>query len=161
MTAQTQLDFMDDSAAVSGSDQRLVRCISLWQPWASLMACGAKFLETRGWDTKVRGEVWIHAAKTTKGITMMWADDERREAMERALNLGIDDWPHALPLGALVARGRLVRTMPTDTALREFADQEPFGDFGPGRYAHEYVDLSAIEPIRWKGAQGFFFAPNK
>ena len=45
----------------------IIRCISLWQPWASLMARGHKYFETRSWDTKIRGEVWIHAAKSVEG----------------------------------------------------------------------------------------------
>lgn len=29
--------------------------ISLWQPWATLMAIGAKTIETRSWSTRHRG----------------------------------------------------------------------------------------------------------
>src|SRR5688500_8502206 len=37
--------------------------ISLTQPWASLMALGAKLNETRGWRTGFRGWIALHAAK--------------------------------------------------------------------------------------------------
>jgi hypothetical protein len=40
-----------------------VKAITLWQPWASLLACGAKQFETRSWATKFRGQIAIHAAK--------------------------------------------------------------------------------------------------
>jgi hypothetical protein len=40
-----------------------IKCISLWQPWASLVAVGAKRIETRGWATAYRGRLGIHAAK--------------------------------------------------------------------------------------------------
>lgn len=39
-----------------------MKAITIWQPWASLIACGAKKYETRGWPTKYRGPIAIHAA---------------------------------------------------------------------------------------------------
>jgi hypothetical protein len=40
-----------------------MKCISLHQPWASLVVVGAKRYETRHWSTAVRGQILIHAAK--------------------------------------------------------------------------------------------------
>lgn len=40
-----------------------VRGLTLWEPWATLVATGQKRLETRSWDTSYRGWVAIHAAK--------------------------------------------------------------------------------------------------
>src|SRR5690242_8554312 len=40
-----------------------IKAISLWQPWASLMAIEAKRNETRGKPWKYQGDVAIHAAK--------------------------------------------------------------------------------------------------
>lgn len=40
-----------------------VRALSLWQPWASLVAVGAKTIETRRHRTHYRGRLLIHAAK--------------------------------------------------------------------------------------------------
>ena len=39
-----------------------VKAITIWQPWASLLACGAKRYETRSWATNYRGPIAIHAA---------------------------------------------------------------------------------------------------
>ena len=39
-----------------------MRALTLWQPWASLVAIGAKQWETRSWGTKYRGPLLIHAA---------------------------------------------------------------------------------------------------
>lgn len=41
-----------------------MRTISLWQPWATLIAIGAKHYETRSWNIHFRGEIAIHAART-------------------------------------------------------------------------------------------------
>lgn len=37
--------------------------LSIRQPWATLIACGYKPIENRNWDTKVRGEILIHAGR--------------------------------------------------------------------------------------------------
>src|SRR6266496_247116 len=40
-----------------------MKAISLWQPWATLMALNFKKVETRIWETKYRGPLAIHAAQ--------------------------------------------------------------------------------------------------
>ncbi len=40
-----------------------MKAITIWQPWASLIACGAKKFETRSWATNYRGPIAIHVAK--------------------------------------------------------------------------------------------------
>ena len=44
--------------------------VSLWQPWASLMAGGAKKVETRSWrwPKELPAIVAIHAAKTWNDV---------------------------------------------------------------------------------------------
>lgn len=39
-----------------------MKVITIWQPWASLIVLGHKKIETRGWATKYRGPLLIHAA---------------------------------------------------------------------------------------------------
>lgn len=40
-----------------------MKIITLWQPWATLIALGIKKFETRSWSTRYRGKLAIHAAK--------------------------------------------------------------------------------------------------
>src|SRR5690348_17556570 len=40
-----------------------MKALTLTQPWASLVAIGAKRIETRSWSTSYRGPLAIHAAK--------------------------------------------------------------------------------------------------
>jgi len=37
-------------------------CLSMWQPWASLLVYGIKIVEGRNWPTSHRGRLWIAAA---------------------------------------------------------------------------------------------------
>ncbi len=47
----------------SSSQPRTMPCLSLSQPWATLIAVGAKTMETRSWRTYYAGPLAIHAAK--------------------------------------------------------------------------------------------------
>lgn len=38
-------------------------CLTMHQPWASLLVHGIKRVEGRGWNTDFRGRLWIHAGK--------------------------------------------------------------------------------------------------
>lgn len=40
-----------------------MKALTLTQPWATLVAIGAKRIETRGWSTLYQGPLAIHAAK--------------------------------------------------------------------------------------------------
>ena len=37
-------------------------CLTMHQPWASLLVYGIKRIEGRAWSTEHRGSLWIHAA---------------------------------------------------------------------------------------------------
>ena len=37
-------------------------CLTMHQPWASLLVYGIKRIEGRTWSTEHRGSLWIHAA---------------------------------------------------------------------------------------------------
>lgn len=139
-----------------------IKCITLWQPWASLMFCG-KMFETRSWKTAVRGRIYIHAAVTLQGIkeVMSWPAhlQDDRVAIENALKtIGIENWLNDLPRGKILGHGHLRDCIPAQQAADELPMQRPFGDFSPGRWAHHYVHATRLkEPIEAKGKQGFWW----
>lgn len=56
-----------------------MRALTLWQPWASLVAIGAKTIETRSWPapaSAVGERIAIHAAATTRGFHELPGDCE-------------------------------------------------------------------------------------
>ncbi len=56
----------------------VMKAISLWQPWASLVACGAKPFETRHWappDKLIGQTIAIHAAKKIDKDAAKMAED--------------------------------------------------------------------------------------
>lgn len=84
-----------------------MKAITIFQPFASLIATGAKRIETRGWPTKYRGELAIHAGKTTPAwvAELMSEPSELREICAKYLGWGGIDGRslHDMPTGVIVA----------------------------------------------------------
>lgn len=131
-----------------------MRCISLWQPWASAVALGLKRIETRHWSTNYTGKLAIHAAKR-------WTGDERDTA---AMFAGLYDLRLAAPpLGAIVATARLVRCDRSEDILRRGIGEmeEAFGNYGRGRFGWILDDIVMLEEsVPFRGMQGLFDVPD-
>jgi activating signal cointegrator 1 len=52
--------FKEDQAFYREQDD-VGMCLSMHQPWASLLVHGFKRFEGRAWNNKYRGALWIHA----------------------------------------------------------------------------------------------------
>lgn len=84
--------------------------ITLWQPWASLVACGAKRWETRGWRTSYRGPLRIHAAKVERPEeAALVALPAIHDALWPAL--GFDRRPMPTSVRERLPRGAIVATV--------------------------------------------------
>lgn len=141
-----------------------MKALSLWQPWATLMALGSKRIETRSWSTKYRGPLAIHAAKR---FTRTERELCGLEPFAGVLSAGGYDDLDDLPLGALVAVVDLVDIVPTDPTLfgairTELGEHElSFGNYGPGRFAWKTENCRRLDdPVPWRGAQGLFWVPT-
>lgn len=97
------------------------RVLTLTQPWATLVAIGAKKIETRSWPTSYRGPLLIHAASglgPAGGLDGL-GDLIKREPFKSALGDLIRDarpnWitTERLPRGAIVAACNLLDCVPT------------------------------------------------
>ena len=136
-----------------------MKALSVTQPWATLIAMGAKKIETRTWSTSYRGRLAIHASK---GFPK-WAKETCAEPAF-ACELG----PGPLPLGMVIATCRLISCIPTrELQQNRVIEVDPvacssdfylddrertFGDYAPGRWAWLLADFRPCEPISAKGA---------
>lgn len=132
-----------------------MKAISLWQPWASAIALLLKHNETRGWATRYRGPLAIHAAKR-------WQEDQKVFAnllQEQGLRFPVG----SVQLGCVVAVCWLEDCVPTSAVLPTISKQEQlFGNYGPGRYAWLLRDVVALKgPVQFSGKQGFFEVPDQ
>lgn len=149
--------------------------LTLTPPWGTLIAIGAKHIETRSWSTNYRGRIAIHQAKGTRpiggdqGLMELCRSEPFRSVLVGAGYLGTP----ALPRGAIVATAELIKCMSTDwlsgtgrtTVLNstlpvEFVlnpQERAFGDYSAGRYAWLLADVKALpEPIPARGGQGLW-----
>jgi activating signal cointegrator 1 len=96
-----------------------IKCLTLTQPWATLVAIGAKRIETRSWATSYRGPLAIHAATSLKPVggrlglhalcgTPPFCDVLLAAGYSAML---VPAW--GLPLGAIVAVRELIDCVPT------------------------------------------------
>ena len=143
--------------------QTTLPCLSLWEPWASLIVAGVKHHETRHWPTKVRGRVAIHAAKRCERDVGVHLDD----LCSRTLG---PDWPTTRPAGCVVAVAELTACRRAEDVWDEWEQasirggprpeqrsDHVAGNFGPGRFAFRLVDVRPLrEPLPLLGRQGFF-----
>jgi len=144
-----------------------VRALTLWQPWASLLAAGAKRFETRSRVTHYRGPLLIHAAARKFSPTAP-RDAEilrhlNRPAFVEAMTevLGHADLER-LPYGAIIASARLEDCQQLPEGLhyipssfdRQLEREALFGDFTPGRYLWRVEIVRKLDvPVRAPGAR--------
>ena len=141
-----------------------MKAITLWQPWASLLAWGIIEYETRSWATQYRGPMAIHAAaREPKNIF-----NQMSGTITSILGAGnLPDYPR----GAIIATADLIacHEMQEDengnmgfwrnsNGRKEFyaisAPQAALGDWQPGRYAWEFTNMRRLDkPIPAKGGQ--------
>lgn len=151
-----------------------MKAITLTQPWATLVAIGAKRIETRSWSTSYRGPLAIHAAAGASTIGWPQINHICRNTEPFKSVLQLTEHPaHALPLGAIVATATLVQCVripePTHAFVFELEPstwivppheseaERAFGDYTPGRFAWLLTDVKPLpEPIPAKGALGLW-----
>ncbi len=59
-----------------------MKALTLYQPWATLVAIGAKRVETRNWTTSYRGQLAIHVSKTVKIDHKLWWSEPYATALQ-------------------------------------------------------------------------------
>ena len=131
----------------------MMKAISLWQPWATLLASGVKRYETRSWPTSHRGIIAIHAGKK-------WDDEILRECLSGPLAAALcaaDVEPASLPRGAFVGVAEVVACVPTGGAVQPCGLEEAVGDWTPGRFVWDCNNAVLFaEPIPARGFQGIW-----
>lgn len=136
-----------------------MKAVSLWQPWATLIAIGAKRIETRNWPAPrsiVGQRIAIHAAKRTSEL---WICQEPP----------FNEYVHEaeLPLGAVIATAVIARCVEmNELSIAELERTRPheaaFGHYAIGRFAWVLRDVVQLpEPVSFRGAQGVFDVPDE
>jgi len=151
-----------------------MKVLTVHQPWATLIACGAKRYETRSWAPSAKALptgslLAIHASQQegTKGFDAMGRAAEAEASRlfdERGIDLGTP-----LPRGKVLCVCRVVGFFPTaplgglyvipntDAVSYPAYPETELGDFSPGRYAWELEVVEVLDPpIPARGRQGLW-----
>ena len=133
-----------------------MKAITIHQPWASLIAIGAKHYETRSWATKYRGPITIHASKKEALLTMWRLPKETTEAVFETFKNNADLNFSFLNRGCVLLVADLTNVYKTEE-LNPSKLERMFGDWTPGRYAWELQNVRVLpSPVLAKGKQGLW-----
>lgn len=101
-----------------------MKCLTLHQPWASLMAAGLKRVETRSWPLHYRGPLLIHAGKKWDAdLAFLAAGRPFRTALEQ-IGVVFEATEEAaqrgwgIPFGAIIGRVDVTGCVGTDRVGR-------------------------------------------
>jgi hypothetical protein len=155
-----------------------IPALTIWQPWASLIAAGAKPYEWRGWEAPKRligRRIAIHAgSRKVKHPEIADLLLQLRREGERGTSLIVDKampllerWhtsPGALPLSSILCTA----VLGIPITARAYASQYGTGAADSDRIDHTkwgwpLTEIEQVEPfVPAKGMQGFWMwsAPN-
>lgn len=139
-----------------------MKALSLIQPWASLVASGAKRWETRSWRANYRGPLAIHASAAMPISARDLIDQHPfRWRLAAGLACRPGDIALALPRGAVIGITWLEDVVRTED-IRDDLDEEEiaFGNFGDGRYAWRLREPESFAPVCWRGHLGLWDLPD-
>src|SRR6266403_974869 len=129
-----------------------MKCISLWQPWASLWLTDRKRHETRHYATAHRGLLYVHAAK--RPIRESDLSPRLRAICEEEF---VGHFWKELPFGAVIGIVNIADCIRTEDVNPIEADDMECGDFSPGRYAwRRSLNPTHIAPWPYKGLQSMW-----
>ncbi|MGS0745573.1 ASCH domain-containing protein [Syntrophomonas erecta subsp. sporosyntropha] len=138
-----------------------MKALTVYQPWASLIALGEKRIETRGWYTKYRGPLAIHAAATCKAkyMDLAWQEpfysallplhkpNPTNPTLKAVINY---PWMSIIGICNLVDCVSITSEFVAGLSVKE----RVFGDYTLGRFAWTLKDVYPLkEPIAVRGRQ--------
>lgn len=120
-----------------------MKTLSIKEPYASLIKNKVKHYETRSYDTKYRGEIFIHASLGKKE-----ACDELWKMVGKVLP------------GYIICKANLVDSICMDDEFINEVGKNHWeyksGYYKPGRYAWKLENVEVITPIKAKGNLGLW-----
>jgi hypothetical protein len=143
----------------------MMKALTVYHPWAELIALNEKRNETRGWATKYRGPIAIHCGTSRRPWHMDLAFKEPfLSALKPLHSRAFATLGMRIHLGQILAIGNLVdcleiiHTVDNEACLENgrivFGREYDFGDYTPGRFAWILENVhQLVEPIPAKGMQ--------
>jgi len=130
-----------------------LEAITLWEPWATLVAYGYKQYETRSWQTQHRGPLLIHAARRPPMAADLSPAPIRQALDEIGIKAETD-----FHLGCGIAIVQLTGVYRTEAIVDRLTDQDlAFGDFALDRYTWVLIAPQRLkEPLPLRDQEGIW-----
>lgn len=142
-----------------------MKCLTIIQPWAQLIAIGAKAIETRSYKTNYRGELAIHASKRfPEDCGFLCFEEPFTSALAEFFRVESGFRICRLPTGYILAVATLIDCLPVDQLPQAMLTEHEraFGNYGYGRYGWIMENVRRLQqPIQCKGALGLWPAPTE
>jgi hypothetical protein len=132
-----------------------MKCLSLIQPYATLVVHGRKRYETRSWRTDHRGLFAIHASRRfPEPLRQACFEEPYRYFLQHAGYRYAAD----LPLGAVIGSVELLDCLPAEEVRAGLSEEELFlGNFSAGRWAWVLANPRVLAcPVPLSGRLGLF-----
>lgn len=140
--------------------EKWIPALTVYQPWAGLLALNLKRYETRSWATPYRGLIAIHAGKSKQSLQWLVSDrrDHSAQVIRALLYAEKETWQVAHELGAVIAVAQLRAIYKTEAMRDRIHDQERLlGNYADKRFGWEIgAPVLLPEPIQAQGAQGLW-----
>jgi hypothetical protein len=137
-------------------------CLSMHQPWASLLIAGIKTVEGREWPTAHRGRLWI--ASTVQACDPTEAEEMRQEYEERVSRGEQEElpWPEHFPSSMLLGCIEVTDCIDQEE-YRERCQRDELVDEGNGSSYLFVADnpMQLLVPLRVSGQHKIFKLPAK
>jgi len=133
-----------------------MKAITLLQPWATLVAIGAKKIETRSWRTLYRGRLAISAAKSfpVSARELCLPGTPIGEALKES---GFPRLDLDLPLGVVVCTVWHERCVLMTERNLPGPPEYHYGHYEPGRWMWMWRSVERFEvPVPVRGFQGLW-----
>ena len=109
-----------------------ILAVTLYQPWAQMVAVGEKRIETRSWPTTHRGIIAIHAAQ--RHDKLLWSMYHHPTFKPRLEAHGYGESFSSLPFGQVVAVAELLGCLMVTKYNQPKSPELELGDYALGRY---------------------------
>jgi hypothetical protein len=131
-----------------------MKALSLYEPWATLIALGEKRFETRSWRTNYRGPLLICASKMSPIVPPQLIPILNR------IGLTVNQWNPGRAV-ALVDLVDVIQMKEGQILMTETKDELRLGDFSVGRFAWKLEKVRRFKnPFPIRGRQGLFEIPD-
>lgn len=132
------------------ASRKKIRVLTIVEPWATLIKERKKFIETRGWYTPYRGEIYIHAGARRIDFSPAFVQNVLKLIPNVPLNYG-----------KIICKANLVDCVKMDSKfiskIKENNQEYICGIYEPGRYAWVFENIEVLEqPIYTKGDRGIW-----